>query len=93
MESQLKEKLKADLDSLVNGQKVFQKVGQAWNLGYLLYGPPRTRKTSMSAAMVNYLKYNIYDLELNQVNSIISLLFFKLSILIVEYNKNKLMLT
>uniref|UniRef100_A0A0A9D4K2 BCS1 n=1 Tax=Arundo donax TaxID=35708 RepID=A0A0A9D4K2_ARUDO len=33
----------------------------------LLYGPPGTGKSSLIAAMANYLKFDIYDLELTEV--------------------------
>jgi predicted AAA+ superfamily ATPase len=33
-----------------------------------LYGPPGTGKSSMVAAMANFLKYDMYDLELSQVS-------------------------
>lgn len=67
MEPELKAKVKADLDSFMRGEKFFHKVGRAWKRGYLLYGPPGTGKSSMIAAIANYLKYNVYDLELTQV--------------------------
>lgn len=67
MEPELKAKVKADLDSFMRGEEFFHKVGRAWKRGYLLYGPPGTGKSSMIAAIANYLKYNVYDLELTQV--------------------------
>jgi chaperone BCS1 len=44
-------------------------VGKAWKRGYLLYGPPGTGKSSLIAAMANYLKFDIYDLELTNLRS------------------------
>jgi chaperone BCS1 len=44
-------------------------VGKAWKRGYLLYGPPGTGKSSLIAAMANYLKFDIYDLELTSIYS------------------------
>jgi len=67
MEPGLKARVKSDLQSFIEGQKFFRKVGRAWKRGYLLFGPPGTGKSSMIAAMANHLKYNIYDLELTQV--------------------------
>jgi chaperone BCS1 len=52
------------------GRKDFyKKVGKAWKRGYLLYGPPGTGKSSLIAAMANYLKFDIYDLELTSLSS------------------------
>ncbi|KAI6680766.1 hypothetical protein NL676_034647 [Syzygium grande] len=51
------------------GQALYQQTGRAWKLCCLLYGPPRTEKSSVIAAMANFLGYDIYDLELTQVHS------------------------
>ncbi|CAK9193319.1 unnamed protein product [Sphagnum jensenii] len=67
MDPCVKSRVKSDLQAFMAGQTFFHKVGRAWKRGYLLYGPPGTGKSSMIAAMANYLKYNIYDLELTQV--------------------------
>lgn len=34
-----------------------------------MYGPPGTGKSSLIAAMANYLKFDIYDLELSRLYS------------------------
>ena len=44
-----------------------KKVGRAWKRGYLLHVPPETGKSSLIAAMANYLKFDIYDLQLANV--------------------------
>lgn len=64
----LKEKIMADLTSFTSDQAFYERTGRAWKRGYLLYGPPGTGKSSMIAAMANFLKYDIFDLELNQVS-------------------------
>lgn len=43
-------------------------VRKAWKRGYLLYGPPGTGKSSLIAAMANYLKFDIYDMELSSMS-------------------------
>lgn len=58
-----------DLDRFVKRRKFYKRVGKAWKRGYLLYGPPGTGKSSLIAAMANYLKFNIYDLELTSLQS------------------------
>ncbi|GMH03982.1 hypothetical protein Nepgr_005821 [Nepenthes gracilis] len=57
-----------DLREFADGKLFYQKTGRAWKRGYLLYGPPGTGKSSMIAAMANYLGYDVYDLELSEVN-------------------------
>ncbi|ERN07297.1 hypothetical protein AMTR_s00019p00216540 [Amborella trichopoda] len=59
----------SDLDDFAKGEEFYRKTGRAWKRGYLLYGPPGTGKSSMIAAMANHLGYDIYDLELTEVNS------------------------
>jgi DNA replication protein DnaC len=69
MDPNLKAAVKADLDKFRQSEEYFRRVGRAWKRGYLLHGPPGTGKSSMIAAMANYLKYDVYDLELTQVRS------------------------
>ncbi|KAK7822209.1 aaa-atpase [Quercus suber] len=64
MNPEQKEMLKDDLDRFLGGKDLYKKVGKSWKRGYLLYGPPGTGKTSLIAAMANYIKFNIYDLNL-----------------------------
>ncbi|PRQ39946.1 putative ATPase, AAA-type, core, P-loop containing nucleoside triphosphate hydrolase [Rosa chinensis] len=59
----------ADLDRFVRRKEFYGRVGKAWKRGYLLYGPPGTGKSSLIAAMANYLKFDIYDLELTYLHS------------------------
>ncbi|KAJ0703492.1 putative AAA+ ATPase domain, ATPase, AAA-type, core, AAA-type ATPase domain-containing protein [Helianthus annuus] len=69
METDVKEKVMKDLDRFVERSEYYRKVGKAWKRGYLLYGPPGTGKSSLVAAMANYLKFDIYDLELTDIYS------------------------
>ncbi|EOA16463.1 hypothetical protein CARUB_v10004616mg [Capsella rubella] len=64
-----KQEIMEDLTDFAKCQSFYQKTGRAWKRGYLLYGPPGTGKSSMIAAMANYLRYDIYDLELTEVKS------------------------
>ncbi|KAF3569898.1 hypothetical protein F2Q69_00058408 [Brassica cretica] len=45
------------------------KTRTTYNRGYLLCGPTGTGKSSLVAAMANYLKADVYDLDLSQVSS------------------------
>ncbi|XP_071724132.1 AAA-ATPase At5g57480-like [Rutidosis leptorrhynchoides] len=69
MDPERKKMIMEDLLDFANGQGFYQKTGRAWKRGYLLYGPPGTGKSSMIAAMANFLGYDIYDLELTEVNN------------------------
>lgn len=64
-----KQQIMADLQSFAKGEQFYRKTGRAWKRGYLLYGPPGTGKSSMIAAMANFLGYDIYDLELTEVQT------------------------
>ncbi|CAJ1930255.1 unnamed protein product [Sphenostylis stenocarpa] len=67
MEPELKNAVIEDLDRFVKRREFYKKVGRAWKRGYLLYGPPGTGKSSLIAAMANYLKFDIFDLQLGNI--------------------------
>ncbi|XP_022132941.1 AAA-ATPase At2g18193-like [Momordica charantia] len=67
MDPELKESIIEDLNRFVRRKDFYRKVGKAWKRGYLLFGPPGTGKSSLIAAMANYLKFDIYDLDLSSV--------------------------
>lgn len=69
METKMKETILEDLERFVRRKDFYRKVGKAWKRGYLLYGPPGTGKSSLIAAMANYLKFDIYDLELTSLRN------------------------
>ncbi|KAJ1408849.1 P-loop containing nucleoside triphosphate hydrolase [Sesbania bispinosa] len=67
MEPELKKAVIEDLNRFVKRKDFYKKVGRAWKRGYLLYGPPGTGKSSLIAAMANYLKFDIFDLQLGNI--------------------------
>lgn len=67
MEPELKNAVVEDLDRFVKRREFYKRVGRAWKRGYLLYGPPGTGKSSLIAAMANYLKFDIFDLQLGNI--------------------------
>lgn len=67
MDSDVKEMVLKDLERFVKRREKYRKVGKAWKRGYLLYGLPGTGKSSLIAAMANYLNFDIYDLELTEL--------------------------
>ncbi|KAJ0917846.1 putative AAA+ ATPase domain, ATPase, AAA-type, core [Helianthus annuus] len=64
-----KAEIMSDLRDFADGSAFYTRTGRAWKRGYLLYGPPGTGKSSMIAAMANFLGYDIYDLELTEVQT------------------------
>ncbi|XP_023771978.1 protein HYPER-SENSITIVITY-RELATED 4 [Lactuca sativa] len=67
MDPDKKVELLEDLDMFVNRKDYYRRVGKAWKRGYLFYGPPGTGKSSLVAAMANHLKFDVYDLDLKEV--------------------------
>ncbi|KAJ1384081.1 P-loop containing nucleoside triphosphate hydrolase [Sesbania bispinosa] len=68
MEQNKKEEIINDLVKFRNGKDYYAKIGKAWKRGYLFHGPPGTGKSTMIAAMGNFMNYDVYDLELTAVN-------------------------
>ncbi|KAH0930913.1 hypothetical protein HID58_016640 [Brassica napus] len=53
MGTDLKSKVKSDLESFLKGKQYYSRLGRVWKQSYLLYGPPGTGKSSFVAAMAN----------------------------------------
>ncbi|TVU38851.1 hypothetical protein EJB05_12244, partial [Eragrostis curvula] len=66
MDPKLKQSVIDDLDRFLKRRDHYRRIGKAWKRGYLLYGPPGTGKSSLVAAMANYLRFNLYDLDLSE---------------------------
>lgn len=89
MDPSMKQAVMADLDRFLKRKEYYRRIGKAWKRGYLLYGPPGTGKSSLVAAMANYLRFNLYDLDLSGVydNSCLQRLLMDMpnkSILVIE---------
>ncbi|GLJ26057.1 hypothetical protein SUGI_0499900 [Cryptomeria japonica] len=69
LDPSLKDRILTDLDNFREGKHFYGETGRAWKRGYLLSGPPGTGKSSLIAAIANYMKYDIYDFELSKVAS------------------------
>ncbi|KAL7002688.1 hypothetical protein U1Q18_003845 [Sarracenia purpurea var. burkii] len=69
MDWEAKRAIMEDLERFVKRKELYRKVGKAWKRGYLLFGPPGTGKSSLIAAMANYLNFDVYDLELTDLRS------------------------
>ncbi|KAK8630903.1 hypothetical protein V6N13_079674 [Hibiscus sabdariffa] len=68
MESDLKNKVKSDLENFLKAKQYYQRLGRVWKRSYLLYGPSGTGKSSFIAALANFLSYDVYDIDLSKVN-------------------------
>ncbi|GLJ26067.1 hypothetical protein SUGI_0500090 [Cryptomeria japonica] len=67
LDPRLKSKILMDLDRFKRGKEFYSRIGRFWKRGYLLHGSPGTGKPSPIAAIANYMKYNVYDLDLTRV--------------------------
>ncbi|XP_022770627.1 AAA-ATPase At2g46620-like [Durio zibethinus] len=89
MESDLKNKIKSDLDSFLKAKQYYHRLGRVWKRSYLLYGPSGTGKSSFVAAMANFLSYDVYDIDLSKVSDDSDLKFLLLqstakSVIVIE---------
>lgn len=67
MDSELRNMILDDLDLFLERKEFYKRVGKPWKRGYLLYGPPGCGKSSLIAAMANYVNFDVYDLQLGDV--------------------------
>uniref|UniRef100_A0ACD5V0X5 Uncharacterized protein n=1 Tax=Avena sativa TaxID=4498 RepID=A0ACD5V0X5_AVESA len=89
MDPPTKQAVIADIDRFLKRKEYYRRIGKAWKRGYLIYGPPGTGKSSLVAAVANYLRFNLYDLDLAEVryNSMLQRLLIGMpnkSILVIE---------
>ncbi|GLU00858.1 hypothetical protein SLE2022_181960 [Rubroshorea leprosula] len=89
MESDLKNKVKYDLESFLKAKQYYHRLGRVWKRSYLLFGPSGTGKSSFVAAMANFLSYDVYDLDLSKVSDDSDLKFLLLqtsskSVIVIE---------
>lgn len=69
MDPNKKKEIMEDLDTFRNSKEYYTRIGKAWKRGYLPHGPPGTGKSTLIAAIANYMSYDIYDLELTVVHN------------------------
>ncbi|KAI3705878.1 hypothetical protein L1987_76127 [Smallanthus sonchifolius] len=67
LDSDLKNKMKSDLESFLKSEQYYHRLGRVWKRSYLLYGPSGTGKSSFIAGMSKFLRYDIYDVDLSKV--------------------------
>ena len=69
MDSDLKNKVKFDLELFLKSKQYYHRLGRVWKRSYLLQGPSGTGKSSFVAAMAKLLRYDVYDVDLSQVSN------------------------
>ncbi|KNA25601.1 hypothetical protein SOVF_005180 [Spinacia oleracea] len=89
MDSDLKVKVKSDLETFLKSKQYYHRLGRVWRRSYLLYGPSGTGKSSFVAAMAKCLSYDVYDLDISKVSGDSDLKFLLLqtsprSLILVE---------
>ncbi|KAM7472329.1 hypothetical protein LguiA_010512 [Lonicera macranthoides] len=68
MDSDLKGKIKSDLESFLKSKQYYHRLGRVWRRSYLLYGPSGTGKSSFIAAMAKFLSYDVYSIDLSIIS-------------------------
>lgn len=69
LDTKLKQTVMQKLDSFSTDASFYSQTGRAHKMGFFLFGPPGTGKTTFIAAVANYMHYSIYDLDLTGVSS------------------------
>ena len=69
LDPKLKQAVMQKLDTFSQDADFYAKTGRAHKMGFFLFGPPGTGKTTFIAAVANYMQYSIYDLDLTGVSS------------------------
>ena len=69
LDTKLKQAVMQKLDSFSQDGEFYSQTGRAHKMGFFLFGPPGTGKTTFAAAVANHMQYSIYDLDLTGVNS------------------------
>ncbi|KQK24032.1 hypothetical protein BRADI_1g77710v3 [Brachypodium distachyon] len=59
MDSGLKARVRADLESFASGRAYYRRLGLVWRRSYLLHGPPGTGKSTFASAMARFLGYDL----------------------------------
>ncbi|XP_060212156.1 AAA-ATPase At2g46620-like [Lycium barbarum] len=68
MEHDLKNKVKADLETFLKSKQHYNRIGRIWKRNYLLYGPSGTGKSTLIAAIANFLNYDVYNVDLSKIS-------------------------
>ncbi|KAL9673905.1 hypothetical protein QQ045_030168 [Rhodiola kirilowii] len=67
MDVDLKNRLRADLETFAKSRNYYHRQGRVCKRSYLLYGPSGTGKSSFVAAMANLLCFDVYDIDASKL--------------------------
>ncbi|KAM7463658.1 hypothetical protein LguiA_031779 [Lonicera macranthoides] len=67
MDSNLKSKVKSDLETFLKSKQYYNRLGRVWKRSYLFLGPSGTGKSTFVAGMAKFLCYDIYDIDLSKI--------------------------
>ncbi|XP_050235954.1 AAA-ATPase At2g46620-like [Mercurialis annua] len=68
MNLEMKNKVKADLETFLKSKQYYHKLGRVWKRSYLLYGESGTGKSSFIAAMAKFLNFDVYYIDYSKVS-------------------------
>ncbi|XP_075492427.1 AAA-ATPase At2g46620-like [Primulina tabacum] len=69
MDSDLKTRIKSDLDNFLKPKQFYHRLGKVWKRSYLLYGSAGTGKSTFIAAVAKFLGYDINEINLHRITS------------------------
>jgi mitochondrial chaperone BCS1 len=67
LNSNTKNTIISDLDEFISSENWYIESSIPYKRGYCFYGPPGTGKTTLALAIANYLKRNVYTVNLNSI--------------------------
>lgn len=62
-----KETVINDIETFLDNESHYARIGIPWHRGYMFYGPPGNGKTSLALALANKFKMSLYNLPLSGV--------------------------
>ncbi|KAM7273529.1 hypothetical protein ACFE04_028193 [Oxalis oulophora] len=96
MDSELKNKVKSDLEMFLKSKHYYNRLGRVWKRSYMLYGESRSEKSSLIAAMARFLCYDVYYVNMGSIRDESDLMLLVLqttprSVIVVEDLDNLVM--
>lgn len=64
-----KEAIIKDLEDFKNQEELYKRVGIPFKRGYLFYGSPGNGKSTLAGAIADYMKYDVYALDVSEMTT------------------------